>query len=67
MAASLLPRSAQFIGEVLAGNGPQCGRFSDALRAFEDQAAIGIGGLPRAEGAEPASNIRIQKCTKPTG
>ena len=32
----------QFIGEILRGHGPQCGRFSDALRTFEDQAAIGL-------------------------
>jgi hypothetical protein len=32
----------QFIGKVLAGHGPQCRRFSDTLRAFEDQAAIGL-------------------------
>ena len=32
----------QFIGEILPGHGPQCGLFSDALRTFEDQAAIGL-------------------------
>src|SRR4029077_3519653 len=32
----------QFVGEVLTRDRPQCGRFSDALRPFENQAAIGL-------------------------
>ena len=32
----------QFVCEVLTGDGAQCGRFSDALRPFENQAAISL-------------------------
>jgi hypothetical protein len=37
----------QFVGEVLASDRPECRRFSDALRSFENQAAIGL--RPRLE------------------
>ena len=32
----------QFIGEVLAGHCARCSRFSDSLRAFENQATFGL-------------------------
>ncbi len=57
----------QFIGEVLTGNGPQRGRLSDALRPFENQAAIGLrprskdsrDGRDEPARADGASVVRI--------
>jgi hypothetical protein len=47
----------EFVGEVNASQRPQCRRLPDPLRAFENQAAIGL--CPRPEyssdgGDEPA-------------
>src|SRR5215467_10644271 len=37
----------QFVTEELAGERPQCGRFSDALRPFENETAIRFGSRPK--------------------